>query len=64
MSRAPRLTGAELIAALERAGYQVVRIRGSHHFCGTRMAVLPLCPSLDRKQSAPDGSSGLSAIAS
>jgi predicted RNA binding protein YcfA (HicA-like mRNA interferase family) len=32
MSRAPRVTGAELIAALSRVGFEVVRIRGSHHF--------------------------------
>jgi len=32
MSRAPRLTGSELIAALAKAGFGVVRVRGSHHF--------------------------------
>jgi predicted RNA binding protein YcfA (HicA-like mRNA interferase family) len=32
MSRSPRVTGSELVAALERGGFQVVRIRGSHHF--------------------------------
>ena len=32
MSRNPRLTGAELSAALERAGFRVLRIKGSHHF--------------------------------
>jgi len=32
MSRNPRLTGAELIAALGREGFVVARIRGSHHF--------------------------------
>ena len=32
MSRAPRLTGGDLIAALERADFFVARIRGSHHF--------------------------------
>jgi len=32
MSRAPRLTGKQLIAALNRAGFEVVRVRGSHHF--------------------------------
>jgi predicted RNA binding protein YcfA (HicA-like mRNA interferase family) len=31
-SRAPRVTGRELIAVLERSGFRVVRIRGSHHF--------------------------------
>jgi len=32
MSRNPRLTGADLIASLERVGFRVLRIKGSHHF--------------------------------
>jgi len=32
MSRNPRVTGPGLIAALERAGFRVLRIKGSHHF--------------------------------
>ena len=32
MPRAPRLTGKQLIAALGRNGFVVVRTRGSHHF--------------------------------
>jgi predicted RNA binding protein YcfA (HicA-like mRNA interferase family) len=32
MSRSPRLTGKELIGAIERVGFQIVHIRGSHHF--------------------------------
>jgi len=28
----PALTGAEIIAALERGGFVVVRVRSSHHF--------------------------------
>ena len=32
MTRLPRLTGAELIAALAKAGSEVIRERGSHHF--------------------------------
>lgn len=31
MTRLPRLTGREVIAALEKAGFEVVRIKGSHH---------------------------------
>lgn len=30
--RLPRLTGKELLAALERAGFRVLRVRGSHHY--------------------------------
>ncbi|MBZ5585590.1 MAG: type II toxin-antitoxin system HicA family toxin [Acidobacteriia bacterium] len=32
MSRAPCTTGAELISALERAGFRVLRVKGSHRF--------------------------------
>jgi predicted RNA binding protein YcfA (HicA-like mRNA interferase family) len=32
MSKLPSLTGREVIAALERAGFVVARVRGSHHF--------------------------------
>jgi len=31
MSRSPRLSGADLIAALKSAGFEVIRIKGSHH---------------------------------
>jgi predicted RNA binding protein YcfA (HicA-like mRNA interferase family) len=32
VTRLPRLAGREVIAALRRAGFEVVRIKGSHHF--------------------------------
>jgi predicted RNA binding protein YcfA (HicA-like mRNA interferase family) len=32
MTRLPRTTGPELIAALQRAGFTAVRVRGSHHY--------------------------------
>jgi predicted RNA binding protein YcfA (HicA-like mRNA interferase family) len=32
MSRLPRLTARAVIAALQRAGFLIERIRGSHHF--------------------------------
>jgi predicted RNA binding protein YcfA (HicA-like mRNA interferase family) len=32
MSKLPRPGGKTLIAPLERAGYRVLRVRGSHHF--------------------------------
>lgn len=31
MSRLPRVSGFEVVRALERAGFRVARIRGSHH---------------------------------
>lgn len=32
MTKLPRLTGRQLIAALRRAGFDVIRVKGSHHF--------------------------------
>jgi len=32
MTALPRVTGKELVAALQRAGFDVARVRGSHHF--------------------------------
>jgi predicted RNA binding protein YcfA (HicA-like mRNA interferase family) len=32
MSFLPGVTGKELLAALRKAGFDVVRIKGSHHF--------------------------------
>ncbi len=32
MTRLPRLTGKETIIALRRAGFEVIRVKGSHHF--------------------------------
>ncbi|MGB9803766.1 type II toxin-antitoxin system HicA family toxin [Desulfofundulus sp.] len=31
MSRLPRVTGQEVVSALKKAGFVVVRIQGSHH---------------------------------
>jgi predicted RNA binding protein YcfA (HicA-like mRNA interferase family) len=32
MPKLPRVRGRELIAALKRADFEVVRVKGSHHF--------------------------------
>lgn len=32
MTSAPSLTGKELLAVLRKAGFEVLRIKGSHHF--------------------------------
>lgn len=45
MARLPRLTGKEIIAALERSGFQVARVKGSHHFlrhADGRVTVVPV----------------------
>ena len=31
MTKAPRHTGKQVIAALQKAGFEVLRIKGSHH---------------------------------
>jgi predicted RNA binding protein YcfA (HicA-like mRNA interferase family) len=32
MPKVPRLKGREVIRALRRAGFEILRIKGSHHF--------------------------------
>ena len=32
MPKFPRLTGQQVIAALKLAGFEVLRVKGSHHF--------------------------------
>jgi predicted RNA binding protein YcfA (HicA-like mRNA interferase family) len=32
MGRLPRVRGREVVAALKRAGFEILRVRGSHHF--------------------------------
>ena len=32
MSRSPRVTGPELLAALTKSGFATIRKKGSHHF--------------------------------
>lgn len=43
--RLPRISGADVIAALQSIGFEVVRIRGSHHFLrhpDARTTVVPI----------------------
>jgi predicted RNA binding protein YcfA (HicA-like mRNA interferase family) len=45
MARRKRLTGKELIRALHKAGFQVVRVQGSHHrlrHADTRVTTVPV----------------------
>jgi predicted RNA binding protein YcfA (HicA-like mRNA interferase family) len=32
MSKLPKITGKRMIATLKKAGFAVIRIKGSHHF--------------------------------
>ncbi|MBE2197365.1 MAG: type II toxin-antitoxin system HicA family toxin [Anaerolinea sp.] len=32
MTRLPRITGKQVISILQKNGFQVIRIKGSHHF--------------------------------
>ncbi|MBI3595566.1 MAG: type II toxin-antitoxin system HicA family toxin [Nitrospirae bacterium] len=32
MTKLPRVTGREVLAALRKAGFTVIRVKGSHHF--------------------------------
>jgi predicted RNA binding protein YcfA (HicA-like mRNA interferase family) len=45
MARLPRLTGKEVIAALQGVGFEAVRVKGSHHFLrhsDGRVTVVPV----------------------
>jgi len=45
MPKLPRLSGRDLIRALRRAGFEVIRIKGSHHFlrhADGRCTVIPV----------------------
>ncbi|MBN1935514.1 MAG: type II toxin-antitoxin system HicA family toxin [Anaerolineae bacterium] len=32
MTKLPRITGRQLVAALCKGGFEVIRVKGSHHF--------------------------------
>ncbi len=45
MAKMTRLTGQEIIAALKKAGFEVLPVKGSHHFLGHtdgRRTVIPV----------------------
>lgn len=47
MTALPSVTGKELVAALRKAGFDVVRIKGSHHFlrhADGRTTLVPVHP--------------------
>ena len=52
MARLPSLTGKQVVRALERGGFAVIRIKASHHFLrhrhdATRQTVVPVHSSDD-----------------
>ena len=53
MSRSPRITGYELIAALARGGFDVVRVRVAITFSVMKTAGVPLCPYTRAKHWGP-----------
>lgn len=45
IAKLARLTGVEVVAALKKAGFEILRIKGSHHFIGHadgRRTVVPV----------------------
>jgi predicted RNA binding protein YcfA (HicA-like mRNA interferase family) len=47
MTKLPSLTGKKIIKALRKAGFEVVRVKGSHHFLrheDGRTTVVPVHP--------------------
>jgi len=54
MSRFPRLTGAEIIAALAKAGFVDSRVKGSHHRLRHSDGRVTTVPSTVPKLSARD----------
>jgi predicted RNA binding protein YcfA (HicA-like mRNA interferase family) len=47
MTKLPRPSGKELVAALGKIGFQIIRIRGSHHYLrhgDGRVTVVPVHP--------------------
>jgi len=50
MTKPPRIKGQELITALHRAGFEVIRAKGSYHFYAILMDVVPLSLFIAEKQ--------------
>jgi|WetSurMetagenome_2_1015567.scaffolds.fasta_scaffold22442_3 predicted RNA binding protein YcfA (HicA-like mRNA interferase family) len=53
MSRIPRVTSPDLIAALEKGGFRVLRVNGSHYFLRHEDGAARVCPRTPAKPSAP-----------
>lgn len=45
MTKLPRVTGQQVLVALRKAGFEVIRVKGSHHFlrhADGRCTVVPI----------------------
>ena len=51
--RLPRITGKQLLAALQRLGFEIVRVRGSHHFLRDGEGHTTLVPVHSRETIGP-----------
>jgi len=50
MTRLPRVTGQKLLVALRKAGFEVIRIKGSHHFLRHPDGRSTVIPSIEVKR--------------
>lgn len=46
MAKLPRITGKQIISTLKRAGFEVIHVRGSHHYLrkpeGSKLVTVPV----------------------
>jgi hypothetical protein len=54
MSRIPRVTSSDLLAALATAGFAVIRVKGATTSSATRMGGPPWCRRIRARRSVPD----------
>jgi hypothetical protein len=47
MTRFPRLTGRDVVAALTRAGFELIRVKGSPRKPGMKPTKKPVCATFD-----------------
>ena len=51
MAKSPRITGKEIIKALSKLGFEIIRIKGSHYFLQHKDAVVQPFLYIQKKQS-------------
>ena len=51
--RLPRITGKQLIAALTSLGFEILRVRGSHHFLRNQDGLTTIVPVHARETIGP-----------